>query len=161
MNRAGGVAPPSRLPVEKRFHVCTMETLSRPSSPACPPADIAESSPRHLQFLGQSTPPFLLRLLFRGRTGVTSLLFRVNFVGIWNCRTMSCSHSTIFSETRTRLSNWRLEQNSRKKACAFAEPSRGNAGSNGIINGGREEQLLYKHWGASTSATLVVARVLW
>ncbi|KAN0068002.1 hypothetical protein V8E54_013930 [Elaphomyces granulatus] len=26
-----------------------------------------------------------------------------------------------------------------KKACAFAEPSRGNAGSNGIINGGREE----------------------
>ncbi|KAN0070482.1 hypothetical protein V8E54_011351 [Elaphomyces granulatus] len=52
---------------------------------------------------------------------------------------MSCSHSTIFSETRTRLSNWRLEQNSRKKACAFAEPSRGNAGSNGIINGGREE----------------------
>ncbi|KAN0068580.1 hypothetical protein V8E54_013304 [Elaphomyces granulatus] len=51
---------------------------------------------------------------------------------------MSCSHSTIFSETRTRLSNWRLEQNSRKKACAFAELSRGNAGSNGIINGSRE-----------------------
>ncbi|KAN0077830.1 hypothetical protein V8E54_006134 [Elaphomyces granulatus] len=41
---------------------------------------------------------------------------------------------------RTRLSNWRLERNSRKKACAFAEPSRGgNAGSNGIINDGREE----------------------
>ncbi|KAN0070283.1 hypothetical protein V8E54_011864 [Elaphomyces granulatus] len=54
---------------------------------------------------------------------------------------MSCSYSTSFSsETGTRLSNWRLEQNFRKRACAFAEPSRdGNAGGNGIINGGRAD----------------------
>ena len=54
---------------------------------------------------------------------------------------MSCSHSTSFSsETGTRLSNWCLEQNSRKRACAFAEPRVvGNAGGNGIINGGRED----------------------
>ncbi len=78
----------------------------------CASANIAESSSRHLQFLGQllnlsvaNTPPFLL---FRGRStaGVTSPLFRVDFVERWSCRTISCSRSTNFS-SKTRLSNWR------------------------------------------------------
>jgi hypothetical protein len=95
----------------------------------CASANIAESSSRHLQFLGQllnlsvaNTPPFLL---FRGRStaGVTSPLFRVDFVGRWSCRTISFS-------SETRLSNWRAELP--QKACVTW------LDGNGIINGGRE-----------------------
>src|SRR5467141_3538345 len=126
----------------------------------CASANIAESSSRHLQFLGQllnlsvsNTPPFLL---FRGRStaGVTSPLFRVDFVARWSCRTISCSRSTNFS-SKTRLSNWRTA----RLRVTWLD-------GNGIINGGREDGAVAlrrgcfttpnERWGASTSATLVV-----
>jgi len=136
----------SSLKISEGFLIRLCAVLSRRGSmfvqwkscPGLPPrpcasANIAESSSRHLQFLGQllnlsvaNTPPFLL---FRGRStaGVTSPLFRVDFVERWSCRTISCSRSTNFS-SKTRLSNWRTA----RLRVTWLD-------GNGIINGGRED----------------------
>jgi hypothetical protein len=60
----------------------------------------AESSSRHLQFPSvATTSPFL----FRGRTGVTPLLFRVDFVGMWELQDdgLQPQHQLLFGDGDT------------------------------------------------------------